>query len=187
VNSEIDKREPGPASAGPSQADGAQVTDPADALATMTAERDTLAAEKAGLEDRFLRLQAEFQNQRRRGEKEKMEWHEYAAAEAVRALLPILDDFERALKVESADKDYTRGMELIYQRLYDALKKLGLEPINSLGQPFDPNIHHAVDRKESAEADDTVIEEYQRGYNFKGRMLRPAMVVVAVTPVSKAD
>jgi molecular chaperone GrpE len=187
VNSEIDKREPGSAS-DPSQADGAQVTDPSDALATITAERDILAAEKAGVEDRYLRLQAEFQNQRRRAEKEKMEWHEYAAAEAVRALLPILDDFERALKIECSDKEYTRGMQLIYQRLFDSLKKLGLEPVNSVGQPFDPNIHHAVDRKESADAaDDSVLEEYQRGFNFKGRLLRPAMVVVAVTPVSKAD
>ncbi|MBV8845367.1 MAG: nucleotide exchange factor GrpE [Bryobacterales bacterium] len=168
--------------------DGAEIANASESLVKVTAERDILAAEKAGLEDRYLRLQAEFQNQRRRAEKEKVEWHEYAATEAVRALLPILDDFERALKVECPDKHYTRGMELIYQRLSDSLKKLGLEPIHSVGQPFDPHVHHAVERKESPEAaDDTVIEEYQRGYNFKGRLLRPAMVVVAVTPVSKAD
>jgi molecular chaperone GrpE len=102
-------------------------------------------------------------------------------------MLPVLDDFERALKQEAADKDFQRGMELIYQRLLDALKKLGLEPINSLGQPFDPYIHQAIDRVETDEAEDeTVFEEYQRGYNFKGRLLRPAMVRVAVSPTAKA-
>ena len=90
--------------------DASQLQDPAVSLEAVTAERDLLAAEKAGLEDRYLRLQAEFQNQRRRGEKEKMEWHEYAATEAIRALLPILDDFERGLKVECADQHYSRGM-----------------------------------------------------------------------------
>ena len=170
------------------EGDGAQVTDLAASLEAVTGERDILAAEKAGLEDRYLRLQAEFQNLRRRVEKEKMEWHEYAATESVRALLPILDDFERALKIDCVDKDYSRGMELIYQRLFDSLKKLGLEPIISVGQPFDPHLHHAVERKESPEAaDGTILEEYQRGYNFKGRLLRPAMVAVAVTPVSKSD
>jgi molecular chaperone GrpE len=106
--------------------------------------------------------------------------------EAVRALLPVLDDFERSLKVESADKEYVKGMELIYQRFYDGLKKLGLEPIVSAGQAFDPHIHHAVDMVETEDAPaDTVLEEFQRGYNFKGRMLRAAMVKVAVQPQAK--
>jgi molecular chaperone GrpE len=101
----------------------------------------------------------------------------------VTALLPILDDFERAFKQESADKEYVRGMELIYQRLLDTLKKLGLERIESTGLAFDPYIHQAIERVESNEFDDhTVIEEFQSGYNFKGRLLRPAMVKVAVRP-----
>ena len=88
---------------------------------------------------------------------------EFAHAESVRAILPILDDFERALKTESADKEYSRGMELIYQRLSDALKKLGLEPISAKGQKFDPNLHHAVDMVETDEVEDhTVLDEYQR-------------------------
>jgi molecular chaperone GrpE len=74
-------------------------------------------------------------------------------------------------------------VELIYQRLYDGLKKIGLEPIESAGQKFDPNLHQAVDREESQDVEDqTILTEYQRGYNFKGRMLRPAMVKVAVRP-----
>jgi molecular chaperone GrpE len=164
-------------------ADTASMTDPAAQLASVTAERDRLAAEKADLQDRFLRRQAEFENFRRRVEKEKVEFSQYAASEAVQMLLPILDDFERALRQESADKEYVRGMELIYQRLLDTLKKLGLEPITSAGQSFDPYIHQAIERVETEEADDhTILEEYQRGYNFKGRLLRPAMVKVAVKP-----
>jgi molecular chaperone GrpE len=149
-------------------------------------ELDQLASEKAELQDRVLRTQAEFQNLRKRVEKERSELFEYASMEAVRAMLPVLDDFERSLKVESADKEYVKGMELIYQRFYEGLKKLGLEPIVSEGQVFDPHIHHAVDMVETEESPaDTVLEEFQRGYNFKGRLLRPAMVKVAVQPQAK--
>jgi molecular chaperone GrpE len=160
----------------------AQAPDPSE----LQKELEQLAAEKAELQDRVLRTQAEFQNLRKRTERERSEFFEYASMEAVRALLPVLDDFERSLKVESADKEYVKGMELIYQRFFDGLKKLGLEPIESAGQAFDPHIHHAVDMVETDEAPpDTVLEAFQRGYNFKGRMLRPAMVKVAVQPQAK--
>ena len=166
--------------------DGAPASDSPDPMAALIAERDQLAAEKAELQDRILRSQAEFQNSRKRAEKERYEFAEYASTEAVRALLPVLDDFERALKVESADSEYAKGMELIYQRFFESLKKLGLEPIVSTGQPFDPHIHHAVEMVETEEAaDHTVLDEFQRGYNFKGRLLRPAMVKVAVEPASE--
>jgi molecular chaperone GrpE len=167
----------------PPEGSGEDALDP---IAALTAERDQLAAEKAELQDRFLRSQAEFQNSRKRAEKERAEFAEYASTEAVRALLPILDDFERAIKTESSDREFSKGMGLIYQRFYDSLKKLGLEPIVSAGQPFDPHVHHAVEMVETEEAPDhTVLEEYQRGYNFKGRLLRPAMVKVAVEPGSE--
>ena len=166
-----------------SNADSAVCADPASALAAITGERDQLAAEKADLQDRYMRGQAEFQNFRKRVERERVELFEYASTEAVRSLLPVIDDFERALKVESSDKVYVSGIELIYQRLYEALKKLGLEPIVSQGKPFDPQIHHAIEMVETNEAPDhTVLDEFQRGYNFKGRLLRPAMVKVAVQP-----
>jgi molecular chaperone GrpE len=159
----------------------------ANQLAAVTAERDQLSVAKADFQDRFLRRSAEFENYRRRVEREKSEFLEYASREAVNALLPVLDDFERALKQESQDKDYVRGMEMIYNRLLETLKKLGLEPISSVGQSFDPYLHQAVDRVETAEAEDhTVLQEYQRGYNFKGRLLRPAMVQVAVNPETEA-
>lgn len=152
-------------------------------LAAVTAERDQLAAEKADLSDRLLRARAEFENARRRNERERSDYLQFAAMDLVKDLLPVLDDFERALKVETADRNYARGVELIYQRLYDTLKKLGLEPIESAGRPFDPNVHQAVERVETDEAEDhSVLAEFQRGYNFKGKLLRPAMVRVAVKP-----
>jgi molecular chaperone GrpE len=162
---------------------GDAAADAAAQLAAVAAERDQLLAEKAELNDRFLRRQAEFENFRRRVEREKADFVQYASSEAVQSLLPVLDDFERALKLESADREYARGLELIYQRLMDTLRKLGLEPIESAGQPFDPYIHQAIERQETDEVDDhTVLAEHQRGYNFKGRLLRPAMVKVAVKP-----
>jgi molecular chaperone GrpE len=154
---------------------------PLSALESLTAERDRLLEEKNDLMDRLLRRQAEFDNFRRRAERERADVLEYANTETVRSILPILDDFERALKVDSGGKEYARGMELIHQRFSDALKKLGLEPISAKGLQFDPHIHHAVEMAETDQvADHTILEEYQRGYNFRGRLLRPAMVKVAV-------
>ncbi len=151
-------------------------------LESVTADRDRLLEEKNQLLDRLLRRQAEFDNFRRRAEREKSDVMEYANAESVRAVLPILDDFERALKTHTNDKVYARGMELIYQRLVDSLKKLGLEPITAKGQKFDPHLHHAVDMVETGDVEEqTILDEYQPGYNFRGRPLRPAMVKVAVT------
>ena len=158
------------------------VVDPSASQASaLEAERDRLIEEKNDLMDRLLRRQAEFDNFRRRAEREKADILEFANTDTVRAILPILDDFERALKVECSGKEYARGMELIYQRLLDALKKFGLEPISAKGLKFDPNLHHAVDMMETDEVEDhTVLDEYQTGYNFRGRLLRPAMVKVAV-------
>jgi molecular chaperone GrpE len=163
--------------------DSVLAAEPAAQLEAITAERDQLAQEKAELRDRLVRRQADFENFRRRVARERTELVEFAGMESVRALLPVVDDFERALKVECADKEYVRGMDLICQRLFEALGKLGLEPIAAAGQPFDPNLHHAVEMVQTGEAgDQTVIEEYQRGYNFRGRLLRPSMVKVAVRP-----
>ena len=155
-------------------------TDPAELLA----ERDRLQAEVADLQDRLLRRQAEFENFRRRNERDRSEFLQYAGMEIVREILPILDDFERAQKTECSDESYRKGIELIYQRLVDTLTKIGLEPIEvGAGTEFDPNLHQAVVRLETDEAaDNTILEEFQRGYNFKGKLLRPAMVKVAVKP-----
>ena len=152
-------------------------------LAAVSAERDRLAAEKADLHDRLLRARAEFDNARRRGERERSDFMQFAAMDLVREILPVLDDFERALKVETADRNYAKGVELIYQRLYETLKRLGLEPIETEGKQFDPNRHEAVLRVQTEEAEDqAILGELQRGYNFRGKLLRPAWVRVAVRP-----
>jgi molecular chaperone GrpE len=152
-------------------------------LAAVAAERDQLAAERSDLSDRLLRARAEFENARRRTERERSDYLQFAAMDLVRDILPILDDFERALGVETADRNYAKGVELIYQRLFETAKKMGLEPIETAGKPFDPNLHQAVERVQTEEAEDqAILGEFQRGYNFKGKLLRPAMVRVAVRP-----
>jgi molecular chaperone GrpE len=163
--------------------DPAVLTEAADQIAILTAERDRLVGENAELNDRLLRRAAEFDNFRRRSDKERLEILEYAAMDAVKAMLPFLDDLERALKTMTPDKEYARGLELIYQRMFEALRKLGLEPIEAEGKPFDPNLHHAVEMVSTTEVPDhNVLTDLQRGYNFKGRLLRASMVRVAVTP-----
>ena len=107
-------------------------------LAAMAAEREQFAAEKAELQERLLRARAEFENARRRSERDRQDYLQFAAMDLVRDILPILDDFERALKVDTADRDYAKGVELIYQRMVDTLKKLGLEPIETAGQAIRP-------------------------------------------------
>jgi molecular chaperone GrpE len=143
-----------------------------------------LAEQNAALQDRVLRLQAEFDNFRKRTDRERMDFAEYAGEQTVRALLPILDDFDRALKAASVSNggdEFVRGIELIYNRLLDVLKKQGLEPISTEGAQFDPHRHEAVARIESVDHDEgTIVQEFQRGYHFKGRLLRPSMVQVAV-------
>ena len=164
-------------------ADTAVIADPAAQLASVAAERDSLAAAKAELEERLLRRQADFENFRKRVERDRADFLEFAAQETMRLLLPVLDDFERALQVECADKEYAKGTELIYTRLKDTLVKMGVEPIEALGKPFDPHVHHAIEMCPTADADDhTVLAELQKGYNFRGRLLRPSMVRVAVRP-----
>ena len=152
-----------------------------DPLDELRIERDGLKAERDELKELLLRRQAEFDNFRKRTEKERSEYVQYAGSEIAGAVLPILDDFERALKNSGASPEYAKGVEMIYGRLYDALKKSGLEPIETEGKMFDPYLHQAVERVESKQAaDGTILGEFQRGYNFKGKLLRPSMVKVAV-------
>ncbi len=154
--------------------------DVSDLSSSAAAERDRLLKEKTELQDLLQRRQAEFENFRRRVERERGDLLEFAAMDVIKPLLPILDDFERALKTEGASREYARGMELIYKRLYEALRKLGLEPISEEVPIFNPHIHNAVEVVDTTDhPDQTILEEYQPGYYFKGRLLRPAMVKVA--------
>jgi molecular chaperone GrpE len=154
-----------------------------DPLDRLRIERDGLKAERDEVKELLLRRQAEFDNFRKRTEKERSEYVQYAGSEIVREMLPVLDDFERALKNECGSPEYARGVEMIYSRMYESLKKLGLEPIETAGASFDPHLHQAVERVETKDAaDGTILAEFQRGYRFKGRLLRPSMVKVAVRP-----
>jgi molecular chaperone GrpE len=165
------------------EAAGDRAADLAAQLAALTAERDRLAAEKAELNERLMRRQADFENFRRRAERDRSDFVQFAGTEFARELLPVLDDFERALQVECADASYTKGVQLIYTRLFEALQKMGVEPMETVGKGFDPNLHQAIERVETDQADDqSVLGEFQKGYMFKGRLLRPAMVKVAVRP-----
>ena len=150
-------------------------------LEQVAAERDQAVAEKAELLDRYQRAQAEFDNLRKRLVREKDEAVNYAAMETIRSLLPVADDFERALATEGLDEEVRKGLDLVYKAMFDVFTRAGLAPVEEEGQ-FDPNLHHAVDKQpvESEDDDQKVLEVYQRGYRFKERLLRPAVVKVAV-------
>jgi molecular chaperone GrpE len=153
-------------------------------VAEMEAELEKARTERAAYLDRAARLQAEFDNFRKRNTKEQQEYREYALAEALKTLLPILDSLDRALKTNAASvEDFRSGIELIDKQFHDALAKVGVQPIPAEGEVFDPNLHQAVQMVETSETEDNhVIDELQRGYKLKDRLLRPAMVRVAHNP-----
>jgi len=151
-------------------------------------ETEKLRAERDALLDRLVRLQAEFDNARKRAVREQQDFREFAAADVIKNFLPILDSFERALKAggdsnsnsNSNSNDFRNGIELIYRQFQDALQKIGVQPIVSVGQAFDPRVHEAVEMVDTNEVPDHhVLDELQRGYRYKERLLRPAMVRVA--------
>jgi molecular chaperone GrpE len=148
---------------------------------------DALTQEKAALYDQLLRRQAEFENYRRRVDREKAEFHSRARGEVLLELLPVVDNFERALsslQQKEADAAGLRhGLELIHKQFKDALTKFGLEPVESVGQVFDPHVHEAVTIEPTDEHEEnTIIEEFQRGYKLGEKLLRPAKVKVAASP-----
>lgn len=144
-------------------------------------ETAKLKQQRDELFDRLARAQAEFENYRKRSQREQEEFRHYAVSEAVKLFIPILDNFNLALKHESSSVDDLRkGLELIRKQMEDALAKLGVRAVEAQGAEFDPHHHEAVEMVESGEhADNQVIEELQRGYKLRDRLLRPAMVRVA--------
>jgi molecular chaperone GrpE len=143
---------------------------------------EKLLAEKQELFDRLLRKQAELDNFRKRSQKEKEEFRQHATEELIRSLLPTLDGFERALNHRDAGvpESYYQGLELIFRELREVLGRAGLTPIEATGTIFDPNLHQAV---ETVAAPDRrhheIVEELQRGYKLRTRLLRPAIVRIA--------
>ena len=143
------------------------------------AEEETKKAEEAESE-RYMRLMAEFQNFKKRVAKEKSDIHAYANEKIVGDILPVLDNFERALDAEGGDLEaYAKGMQLIFEQLKKALENAGLEEIKAMDEEFDPNVHNAVmtDNLEEKE-DGTITKVLQKGYKLKDKVIRPSMVAV---------
>jgi|SRR5579863_2992653 len=166
------------------EGDAATIDSPSGRVSSESSEVQKLRVERDTLIDRLARLQAEFENARKRTAREQQEFREYALADAVKALLPILDSFERALQTTAADRsEFRSGVELIYKQLQDALSKLGLRAIPAKGELFDPHLHEAIEMVDTTDAaDHQILEELQRGYKLKDRLLRPSMVRVARNP-----
>jgi molecular chaperone GrpE len=140
-------------------------------------EIQALKEERDGLYDRLLRKQAEFDNYKKRIDRERSEYVQFASAELMKELLNVLDSFDRALQNTGGN---IGGFELIYKQLQDTMGRFGLKAIEAKGQTFDPNIHQAVATQPTDEVEEnTVVEEVRRGYTLNGRLLRPAMVTVS--------
>jgi molecular chaperone GrpE len=160
-----------------SEADGQPTAGTDEAIAALEKERDSLKGQ-------FLRAVADFDNYRKRIDRERRELSEYAAADVLHELLPIIDNLERALQAPAGgDDSLRRGVELIHKQMLDLLRKRGVTLIDALGADFDPNVHQAVIHEPSEEhREGEVMQELQRGYKLGDRLLRPAMVKVAKRP-----
>jgi len=148
-------------------------------------ELEKVKQERDSLYDRLLRKQAEFENYKKRVDREKSEYVQFASAELMKELLNTVDSFDRALQAAAADgsgnESTLRGFELISKQLQDTLARFGLKPVEAEGKKFDPNYHQAVSTEIKDDVEEnTVIHEMRKGYTLNGRLLRPAMVSVSV-------
>jgi len=160
---------------------------PADELAQLKSQIEALSTERTSLYDQLLRRQAEFENYRKRVERERSQTYQRGRDDVLVQFLPVVDNFERALEsLERSEGDaeaLRHGVELIHRQFKDALFKFGLEPVESVGHTFDPHVHEAVTTEPTDKhKENTVIEEFQRGYKIGDRLLRPAKVKVASSP-----
>ncbi len=147
------------------------------------AEYEKLKAERDQLVDRVARLQAEFENARKRGERERAEYRDFAAASVVEQFLPVLDNFELALKASGSAEQLRSGVELIVKQMEDVLRQMQVTPVPTVGEPFDPRHHEALGSVERVDMPDQhVAEEIRRGYKIREKLLRPAMVRVVSNP-----
>jgi molecular chaperone GrpE len=155
--------------------------------AVAEAEVARLTTDLQELRQTLMRRQADFENYRKRIEKERGEDQKRATAHLIEGLIPVVDGFEHALAAhrEAEYETYRRGFELIYKQLVDHLTRLGVERIDPTGKPFDPHLHQAMERVETTNHEDgTVVQVFQPGYVYHGRVLRPAMVSVATQPAA---
>jgi molecular chaperone GrpE len=172
-------------------AEGASAaSSPTSPVAGLAEAYEKILAERKDLYDRLLRKQAEMENFRKRAQKEKEELRQHAAEDLIRSLLPTLDGFERALQQrdESVPAVFYQGLELIYRELREVLGRAGLTAIDTTGQLFDPYLHQAVETVDApGRLEQEIVEELQRGYKLKNKLLRPAIVKVAVGGNSGRD
>ena len=151
-------------------------------------EYERLRAERDGLFERLARLQAEFDNARKREQRERADYRAFAVADAVEQFLPVLDNFKLALDSKGTAEQLRTGVELIAKQMDEVLRGLNVTPVETVGQPFDPRLHEALESVERTDLPDhQVIDEIRRGYRIKERLLRPALVRISVNPnVSEA-
>lgn len=152
------------------------------------AEFEQMRAERDRLVDRLARMQAEFENARKRSERERAEFREFATGNVVEQFLPVLDHFELALKASGSVEQLRSGVELIVKQMGEVLRQLQVTPVPAIGEPFDPRVHEALGTVEREDIPDQhVAEEIRRGYKIRDRLLRPAMVRVAHNSNQKSD
>jgi molecular chaperone GrpE len=166
----------------------ASTTAVAETMAGLHEEYERLRAERDGLIDRLARLQAEFDNARKREQRERADYRSFAVADAVEQFLPVLDNFKLALNANGTAEQVRTGVELIAKQMEEVLRSLNVTPVETVGQPFDPRVHEALESVERTDLPDhQVIEEIRRGYRIRERLLRPALVKISVNPnVSEA-
>ena len=161
--------------------EGAPPAGTSNVAAASQAEYDQIKGERDQLIDRMARMQAEFDNARKRDAKERADFRDYAVGNAAESFLGVLDNFHLALKSQGTPEQFRSGIELIAKQLDDAVRNLGVTPVETVGRQFDPRMHEALGSVETTEyPDGAVVDEVRRGYKIKDRLLRPALVRVAV-------
>lgn len=178
-----------PAAAATGVADGPatnEATTPGEGGSVPQEEYDRLKAERDLLFERLARLQAEFENARKRESRERGEFRDFAVSGAVEQFLPVLDNFQLALKSTGTAEQLRSGVELILKQMEEALRSLQVQPIETVGTQFDPRVHEALDSVEREDVPDhQILDEVRRGYRIKERLLRPALVRIASNPKQK--
>ena len=151
-------------------------------------EFDKVKAERDQLVDRVARMQAEFENARKRGEREKAEFRDFAAGNVIEQFLPVLDNFALALKSTGTEQQLRSGVELIVKQMEEVLRQMQVTPVAAVGEAFDPRVHDAIGTVDRDDLPDQyVAEEVRRGYKLRDRLLRPAMVRVAHNPKQQSE
>jgi molecular chaperone GrpE len=167
---------------------GAETQEPNSDAEQLRHERDQLALQLTQAQDRLARLQAEFDNTRKREAKERQDVRDYAIQSAVEPFLGVLDNFSLALKADGDVNQLRTGVQLIVKQMDDALRGLNVQPVESVGSQFDPRIHEALGSIETLEhPDHQVLEEIRRGYKLRDKLLRPALVRIASNSAQKSE